>query len=60
MKMCIWRMDMENQNEITENITLNGKVMTVEQFEEEKKSLTEKKIQVVNVGKNTYTTRMCD
>jgi len=51
----------ENQtNEITENITLNGKVMTVEQFEEEKKSLTEKKIQVVNVGKNTYTTRMCD
>ena len=50
----------ENQTEITENITLNGKVMTQEQFEEEKKSLTEKKIQVVNVGKNTYTTRMCD
>lgn len=52
---------MENQtNEIMENITLNGKVMTVEQFEEEKKSLMEKKIQVINVAKNTYTTRMCD
>lgn len=51
----------ENQtNEITENIILNGKVMSTEQFEEEKKSLTEKKIQIVNVGKNTYTTRMCD
>ena len=52
---------MENQtNEIMENITLNGKVMTAEQFEEEKKSLMEKKIQVINVAKNTYTTRMCD
>ena len=51
----------ENQkNEITENITLNGKILTQEQFDQEKKSLTEKKIQLVNVGKNTYTTRMCD
>ena len=51
---------MENQTEIKEDVILNGKTMTVEQFEEEKKSLTEKKIQIVEVGKNTYTTRMQD
>ena len=50
----------ENQNEIKEGITLNGKTLTAEQFEQEKKSLTEKKIQLVEVGKNTYTTRLCD
>ena len=48
------------ENEIKEGITLNGKSMTAEQFEEEKKSLMEKKIQIVEVGKNTYTTRLCD
>lgn len=51
---------MENQTEIKENIILNGKTMSVEEFEQEKKSLTEKKIQIVEVGKNTYATRMQD
>ena len=51
---------MENQNEIKENVVLNGKTMSVEEFEQEKKSLTEKKIQLVEVGKNIYTTRLCD
>lgn len=52
---------MENQNEeIKENVVLNGKTMSVEEFEQEKKSLTEKKIQLVEVSKNTYTTRLCD
>ena len=52
---------MENQqNEIKENVVLNGKTMSVEEFEQEKKSLTEKKIQIVEVSKNTYTTRLCD
>lgn len=53
---------MENQQneEIKENIVLNGKMMSVEEFEQEKKSLTEKKIQLVEVGKNTYATRLCD
>ena len=52
---------MENQNkEIKDNVVLNGKTMSVEEFEQEKKSLTEKKIQLVEVSKNTYTTRLCD
>ena len=51
---------MENQNEIKENVVLNGKTMSIEEFEQEKKSLTEKKIQIVEVSKNTYTTRLCD
>ena len=51
---------MENQNEIKENVVLNGKTMSLEEFEQEKKSLIEKKIQIVEVGKNTYTTRLCD
>ena len=51
---------MENQIEIKENVVLNGKTMSVEEFEQEKKSLTEKKIQIVEVSKNTYTTRLCD
>lgn len=51
---------MENQIEIKENVVLNGKTMSVEEFEQEKKSLTEKKIQLVEVSKNTYTTRLCD
>ena len=56
-----WRIYMENQNEeIKENVVLNGKTMSVEEFEQEKKSLTEKKIQLVEVSKNTYATRLCD
>lgn len=51
---------MENQNEIKENVVLNGKTMSIEEFEQEKKSLTEKKIQLVEVSKNNYTTRLCD
>ena len=51
---------MENQTEIKENVVLNGKTMSVEEFEQEKKSLTEEKIQIVEVSKNTYTTRLCD
>ena len=31
-----------------------------EEFENEKKSLTEKKIQIVETSKNTYVTRMLD
>ena len=51
---------MENRTEIKENVVLNGKTMSIEEFEQEKKSLTEKKIQLVEVSKNTYTTRLCD
>ncbi len=43
-----------------ENVTLNGKQMSFEEFENEKKSLTEKKIQIVETSKNTYVTRMLD
>ena len=50
----------KQETKIEQNVTLNGKCMTVEQFEEEKKSLTEKKIQVVNLGHNSYTTRLQD
>ena len=53
---------MENQQneEIKENVVLNGKTMSVEEFEQEKKSLIEKKIQLVEVSKNNYATRLCD
>lgn len=47
------------ENEIKE-VTLNGKTMSVEEFENEKKSLTEKKIQIVETSKNNYVTRMLD
>lgn len=50
----------QNVNEIKENVILNGKTMSVEDFEKEKQSLTEKKIQIVEVSKNTYATRMLD
>ena len=50
---------MENV-EMKEQITLNGKTMSVEEFETEKKSLTEKKIQILETSKNTYVTRMLD
>ena len=45
---------------VEKQITLNGKLMSVEEFENEKKSLTEKKIQIVETSKNTYVTRMLD
>ena len=51
---------MDNVNEVKETVVLNGKTMSVEEFENEKKSLTEKKIQIVEVGKNTFTTRLHD
>ena len=50
---------MENV-EMKEQIILNGKTMNVEEFETEKKSLFEKKIQIVEISKNTYVTRMLD
>ena len=49
---------MDNVNE--NKITLNGKQMSVEDFENEKKSLTEKKVKIVEVEKNVYVTRMLD
>lgn len=48
---------MEDMNE---KVTLNGKTMSVKEFEAEKKSLTEKKIQIVETSKNVYVTRMLD
>jgi hypothetical protein len=50
---------MENKD-VNENVILNGKSMSAEDFEKEKKSLTEKKIQLVEIGNNNYTTRMLD
>lgn len=41
-------------------INLNGKMLSEQEFVEEKKRLTEKKIQIVEVGENTYKTRLCD
>lgn len=46
--------------EIKEQVTLNGKTMSVEEFETEKKSLTEKKVQVIEVSKGVYATRLLD
>lgn len=48
------------KNEMKEQIILNGKAMSFEEFENEKKSLTEKKIQIVETSKNNYVTRMLD
>lgn len=47
---------MENES----TIVLNGKKMTVAEFESEKKRLTEKKVQIVETSKNNYITRMLD
>lgn len=49
---------MEETNE--KKINLNGKMLSEQEFVEEKKRLTEKKIQIVEVGENTYKTRLCD
>lgn len=43
-----------------EKIILNGKELTQAEFENEKKTLTEKKIQLVEVSKNNFATRMLD
>jgi hypothetical protein len=47
-------------NEKNERVTLNGKEMDSAQFEQEKKSLIEKKIQIIETSKNNYITRMLD
>lgn len=41
-------------------IKLNEKVLTVAEFEEEKKRLEEKKVQLVEVSPDTYKTRLLD
>lgn len=46
-----------NDNQET-TVTLNGKQLTVEQFNEEKTKLQEKKIKVVETETNTYKTRL--
>ena len=43
-----------------DKIILNGKEMTKEEFEIEKKKLEEKKIKIVECGPNTYKTRLLD
>ena len=50
---------MSDENEKSK-VILNGKEMTVEEFENERKSLVEKKIQIVETSKNNYVTRMLD
>lgn len=46
--------------EIKEKVSLNGKEMTKEEFEEEKKRLQEKKIQIVETENGVYKTRLQD
>lgn len=41
-------------------IILNSKELTEKEFEEEKKKLCEKKIQLVEVSPNVYKTRLYD
>jgi hypothetical protein len=41
-------------------IILNGKEISEEEFVEEKKRLTEKKINLVSVGENQWKTRLID
>lgn len=48
---------MENENK---TVILNGKQMSESEFENEKNRLIEKKIQIVEISKNTYVTRMID
>lgn len=47
------------ENEKT-TVTLNGKTMSIEEFETEKKRLVEKKVQIIETSKNNYVTRMLD
>ena len=39
---------------------LNGKKLSESEFENEKKILSEKKIQIVETSKNTFVTRLMD
>ena len=39
---------------------LNGKPLSESEFENEKKILSEKKIQIVETSKNTFVTRLMD
>lgn len=41
-------------------ITLNGKTLTEEEFEKEKKRLEEAQVKLVESGNNTYKTRLND
>lgn len=41
-------------------IILNGKEMSKEEFEQEKKKLTEKKVKIVEVSPNNYKTKLED
>lgn len=50
---------MEEKKEV-EKITLNGKEISVAEFEQEKQKLIEKKMQLVEVSPNNYRTRMFD
>lgn len=49
----------KNVNSIEEkHVTLNGKSMSIDEFENEKKSLTEKKVQIIETSKNVFVTRL--
>lgn len=46
--------------EIQEKYIINGKELTLEEFNQEKNKLLEKKIKLVEVSKNEYKTRLED
>lgn len=48
----------EQKNDV--KIILNGKEISVAEFEKEKQKLEEKKMQLVEVSPNNYRTRMFD
>jgi hypothetical protein len=41
-------------------IEINGKAYSLQEFEIEKKKLQEKKMKLVEIGKNKYVTRLLD
>lgn len=45
---------------MSDTIELNGKQLTIEQFEEEKKKLQEQNIKIVEIKNNIYRTRLED
>lgn len=45
---------------MSDTIELNGKQLTLDEFEKEKTRLTEQKIKLVEVTKNVYKTRLED
>lgn len=51
---------MEEQKLEEAKIILNGKEISVAEFEKEKQKLEEKKMQLVEVSPNNYRTRMFD